>query len=113
MGANQPAQANDYVLIFRFLEVGTPLCASNGNVTYNKSGQRSVVASVAMRVPVVIAELGFRRRVLIVDDDRDFADSTADLLAFVDQSCVYQAVNDAFLSGESRCTNRIGESAGV
>jgi diguanylate cyclase (GGDEF)-like protein/PAS domain S-box-containing protein len=32
-------------------------------------------------VPAVSAELGFRRRVLIVDDDRDFADSTADLLA--------------------------------
>jgi len=32
-------------------------------------------------VPAVTAELGFRRRVLIVDDDRDFADSTADLLA--------------------------------
>ena len=34
-----------------------------------------------MSVPAVVAELGFRRRVLIVDDDRDFADSTADLLA--------------------------------
>ena len=31
--------------------------------------------------PAVTAETGFRRRVLIVDDDRDFADSTADLLA--------------------------------
>jgi len=34
-----------------------------------------------MSVPAVTAELSFRRRVLIVDDDRDFADSTADLLA--------------------------------
>ena len=34
-----------------------------------------------MSVPAVSAELGFRRRVLIVDDDRDFADSTSDLLA--------------------------------
>jgi diguanylate cyclase (GGDEF)-like protein/PAS domain S-box-containing protein len=34
-----------------------------------------------MSVPAATAELGFRRRVLIVDDDRDFADSTADLLA--------------------------------
>ncbi|TDJ17087.1 MAG: EAL domain-containing protein [Gammaproteobacteria bacterium] len=37
-----------------------------------------------MSVPAVnaeMAEMGFRRRVLIVDDDRDFADSTADLLA--------------------------------
>ncbi|MEE8093511.1 MAG: response regulator, partial [Gammaproteobacteria bacterium] len=33
-----------------------------------------------MSVPAVNAEMGFRRRVLIVDDDRDFADSTADLL---------------------------------
>ncbi len=34
-----------------------------------------------MSVPAVTAEMGFRRRVLVVDDDRDFADSTADLLA--------------------------------
>ena len=34
-----------------------------------------------MSVPAESAELAFRRRVLIVDDDRDFADSTADLLA--------------------------------
>jgi diguanylate cyclase (GGDEF)-like protein/PAS domain S-box-containing protein len=34
-----------------------------------------------MSVPAITAELGFQRRVLIVDDDRDFADSTADLLA--------------------------------
>ncbi len=33
-----------------------------------------------MSVPAVNADMGFRRRVLIVDDDRDFADSTADLL---------------------------------
>ncbi len=34
-----------------------------------------------MSVLAASAEIGFRRRVLIVDDDRDFADSTADLLA--------------------------------
>ncbi len=34
-----------------------------------------------MSVPALTAVTGFRRRVLIVDDDRDFADSTADLLA--------------------------------
>jgi diguanylate cyclase (GGDEF)-like protein/PAS domain S-box-containing protein len=73
-----------------------------------------------MSVPAVTAELGFRRRVLIVDDDRDFADSTADLLALqgfevlpaYETSAARRAVG-SFLADVALIDVRLGTGSGI
>jgi diguanylate cyclase (GGDEF)-like protein/PAS domain S-box-containing protein len=73
-----------------------------------------------MSVSAVAAELGFRRRVLIVDDDRDFADSTADLLALqgfevlpaYDTAAARRAI-DTFPADVALIDVRLGTGSGI
>ena len=73
-----------------------------------------------MSVPAATAEMGFRRRVLVVDDDRDFADSTADLLTLqgfevlpvYDTSAATRAVT-SFPADVALIDVRLGTGSGI
>ena len=117
---NQTAQAFDFVLVFRVPEAVTSVHASDSHVTQRKLRYRIRIEYVDLSVPAVTAELGFRRRVLIVDDDRDFADSTADLLALqgfevfpvYETSAVQRAV-DCFPADVALIDVRLGTGSGI
>jgi len=128
MVTNQPAQVLDSVLIFNtsgcavrdHWATPTRIDAAHRESVNTQTDHSSRLDRLHMSVPAVTAELGFRRRVLIVDDDRDFAESTADLLALhgfevlpiFDTGAALRAV-DTFSADVALIDVRLGTGSGI